>query len=119
MKMSMVKIFLVSFLALSPALFLGGCSKQSAAERDTHVPSGSAPPYLRLSRQLRTDEQALELKRRLAQEFAESHKDNELSGFWFLLTKNDEEYVTVYCPQYDSFLNDNYIRHSEQKTSGA
>ena len=36
MKMSTVKIFLVSFLALSPALFLGSCSKQSAAERDTH-----------------------------------------------------------------------------------
>ena len=77
------------------------------------IPSGLCTVFLRHTVRFRTQPDYLEAKRLAAIEFAAKVGSRELSGFWFVASGRnapEREVVTLYCPEYDRYLNDNFER---------
>jgi hypothetical protein len=75
------------------------------------IPSGLCTVFLRHTVRFRTQTDYLEAKRLASIAFSEAVAHRELSGFWFLSSSAnapEREVVTLYCPEYDRYLNDNF-----------
>lgn len=75
------------------------------------IPSGLCTAFLRHTVRLRTRPDYLEAKRLASIAFAERVRDRNLAGFWFLSRSPkapERNIVTIYCPEYDRFLNEHF-----------
>jgi hypothetical protein len=52
----------------------------------------------------------LEVKRAATDAFVRSVGNRGLVGHWFLLKAGERDIVTMYCGEYDRFLNENFER---------
>ena len=86
------------------------------------IPSGGCMVHLRHTGRLKTNELYLEAKRIASEEFIGFNLEKELCGFWFIEKKPrkpEYEVVTLYCSEYDQYLNENVGRViSEIKKAG-
>ncbi len=75
------------------------------------IPSGLCTVFLRHTARFRTQPNYVEAKRLASIAFAAGAGNRELSGFWFVSSSpnaSEREVVTLYCPEYDRYLNENF-----------
>lgn len=81
------------------------------------IPSGLCTVFLRHTVRFRTQPDYLEAKRLASVAFTEAVGSRDLSGFCFIssnLNAPEREIVTLYCPEYDRYLNENFEKYLEQ-----
>jgi hypothetical protein len=69
------------------------------------IPSGYCINFLGHSNRLRSDSDALEIKKNAGIAFAKKFKNKTLSGVIFTINHKGMDYPTIYCSEYDNFLN--------------
>ena len=78
------------------------------------IPSGLCTVFLRHTARMRMRPEWIEAKRRTSIDFADSVGDRKLRGFWFFnrsASAPEREVVTIYCSDYDRYLNENFEKH--------
>lgn len=86
------------------------------------IPSGLCTAHLRHTDRLRTDMRYLNAKRAATEEWIASVIGRELAGFSFVERKRkspEKEILTVYCAEYDRYLNDHMERFLQQTWHGS
>ncbi|WP_104398495.1 hypothetical protein [Vibrio penaeicida] len=69
------------------------------------IPSGHCISFLGHSNRLRTDKTSLKIKKRAGLDFIRESEDKTFSGVIFTINHNGMDYPTVYCSEYDHYLN--------------
>jgi len=81
------------------------------------IPSGLCTAFLRQTVRFRTQPDLLDAKRLASAEWAEAVRGRNLAGFWFHSSgpnAPEREVVTLYCPEYDRYLNENFEQALER-----
>lgn len=76
------------------------------------IPSSHCIPFLGHSNRLRSDEQCLSIKKAAGTRFIKKFAGKTLDGVVFMMNKDGMDYPTVYCAEYDSYLNRNWLDHN-------